>query len=370
VIVYEQFGALGLYDIESGRAHPVDVRLAADLPEVRPHFVNVCGRLRNAAISPSGARAVFEARGEIFTIPAEKGDPRNLTNTPGANEREPVWAPNGEKIAYFSDESGEYQLHVRSQDGLGDVVHIAPGEKPGFYMAPRWSPDSTKIAYLDSHNDIWYLDLEQKKPVLVDTDYGPNGRDLAPSWSPDSKWLAYPKLLPSHLSAIYVYWLAEAKSTQVTDGLSEAKNPFFDRNGKYLYFTASTDSGPSLEVDLQSLAKRPTRNIYLMVLSKDQSSPLAPESDDEKAKKEDSKKDGDKKEEKAAEKVEVKIDFDNIGQRILALPLPARHYEGLQTGKEGLVYAVENTATPPADAKFNVHRYDVGKRKADVARQR
>src|SRR5262249_27285095 len=154
-IVYEQFGTLGIYDLKSGKARSVEVRLAGDFPEVRPHFVNVSGRLRNADISPNGARAVFEARGEIITIPAEKGDARNLTNSPAAYEREPVWSPNGDRIAYFSDESGEYQLHLRGQDGMGDTIKIPVGENPGFYMAPRWSPDSTKIAYLDSHNTIW-----------------------------------------------------------------------------------------------------------------------------------------------------------------------------------------------------------------------
>jgi tricorn protease len=386
-IVYEQFGALGIYDLAAGKAHNVEVRLAGDFPEVRPHFVNVSGRLRHPDISPNGARAVFEARGEIITIPAEKGDARNLTSTPAANEREPVWAPNVEKIAYFSDESGEYQLHLRAQDGMGETVKIPLGDKPGFYMAPQWSPDSSKIAYLDSHSNIWYIDTKEKKPVLVATDYDPNFRELEPAWSPDSKWLAYARLLPNHLTAVFVYSLAEAKSRQVTDGLSDARSPAFDRSGKYLYFTASTDSGPALEVDLQSLARRPTRSIYLTVLSKDEPSPLAPESDDEKVKKDEPKKaearteepkrdepkkDEPKKEEAKKEEPKkddkaVRIDFDNIGQRILALPMPARRYEGLGTGKDGLVYAFENTAAPQADARYAVHRYELGKRKADVA---
>jgi tricorn protease len=365
-IVYEQFGTLGLYDLESGKAKKLEVRLAGDFPEVRPHFVNVSGRLRHPDISPNGARAVFEARGEIITIPAEKGDARNLTNSPGANEREPVWSPNGEKIAYFSDESGEYELHVRTQDGTGETIKLTPGRRPGFYLAPRWSPDSSKIAYLDSHNTIWYIDLKEKKPVLVETDYDPNWRDFAPSWSPDSKWLAYAKLLPNHLSAIYLYSLSEAKSRQVTDGMSEAKSPVFDKNGKYLYFTASTDSGPSLEIDLQSLARRPTRSIYLLVLAKDEPSPFAPESDDEKVKKEEVKKEEKKDEPKKDDKA-VTIDFENIGQRILAIPMPARRYEGLDTGKQGMLYAYENTAAQQGEPRFAVHRFDLSKRKADVA---
>ncbi len=147
-IVYEQFGSLHLYDLRNTSSKTVEVRLTGDLAELRPHYVNVAGRLRNADISPNGMRAVFEARGEIITLPAEKGDPRNLTNSVAVHEREPVWSPDGNSIAYFSDESGEYALHVQDQSGLGPVKKIALGDKPAFYQSPVWSPDSKKIAYL------------------------------------------------------------------------------------------------------------------------------------------------------------------------------------------------------------------------------
>jgi tricorn protease len=362
-IVYEQFGSLGLYDLKSGQAKKVEIRLAGDFPEVRPHFVNVSGAggLRNPDLSPNGARAVFEARGEIITVPAEKGDARNLTNTPAANEREPVWSPDGKTIAYFSDESGEYELHLREQDGMGQVTRMKLGEKPAFYMSPCWSPDSRKIAYLDNHLHIWYIDVEKKQPVLVDTDYDPNGSDLEPDWSPDSKWLAYAKMLPNHLSAIHLYSLADGKSAQVTDGMSEAKSPVFDKDGKYLYFTASTDSGPSLEIDTASYSRRWTRSIYLIVLAKDQASPFAPESDDEKVDKKQEKKD-DKKGEEDKTTPDVKIDFEHIGQRILAF-MPARRYAGLAVGKAGFLYAVEKGDNAPD----TVRRFELSKRKEDVA---
>jgi tricorn protease len=150
-IVYEQFGSLNIYDLRTGRTSPVPVTVRGDFPEVRPKFVNVDSRLAAAEISPNAARAVFEARGEIITVPAEKGDPRNLTNTTGAMERDPAWSPDGKWIAYFSDESGEYMLHLRPQSGTGETVKIGLAEKPTFYFAPRWSPDSKKIAYQDGH---------------------------------------------------------------------------------------------------------------------------------------------------------------------------------------------------------------------------
>ena len=373
-IVYEQFGSLHLYDLKSGKSKPVEVRLSGDLPEVREHFVNVGKRLSNPDISPNGARAVFEARGEIVTVPAEKGDPRNLTNTPGVNERDPAWSPDGKTIAYLSDESGEYALHLRAQNGMGEVRKIALGDKPVFYFSPSWSPDSKKIAYIDNHLGVWYIDLEAKKPVLVDTDYRASGHDIFPAWSPDSKWLGYSKELKSHMRAIYLYSLATAKSTQVTDGMSEAKSPVFDKDGKYLYFTASTDSGASMQPDITSFSHPVTRSVYLMVLSKDQASPLAPESDDEKPaadkkkdepKKEDAKKEDSKKDDAPPE---VKIDFENIGQRVLALPLPPRRYEGLQVGKAGVLYAIEAPqAIEEREPNLTVHRFDLSKQKSDVA---
>ncbi len=371
-IVYEQFGSLYLYDLDTGTSKPVPVRLAGDMPEVREHFVSVGKRLGNAHISPTGARAVFEARGEIVTVPAEKGDARDLTNTSGVMERDPAWSPDGKTIAYFSDESGEYALSIRDQSGMGDVKKITL--PPGFYFHPRWSPDGKNIAYVDNHLSIWYVDLAEKKPVKVDKDYywtwgGTN--DLVPAWSPDSKWLAYSIRLKNHMSAIHLFSLADGKSTQVTDGMSDSRYPVFDKDGKYLYFTASTDAGPAMEFDIQSLARLVTRSVYLVVLAKDQPSPLAPESDEEKPAG-DKKDEGGKKEEtakeKPPEKPTVRIDFDNISQRILALPLPPRRYVGLQIGKAGVLYALEAPAPAPGvEFSLTVYRFDLKTRKSDMA---
>ncbi len=256
---------------------------------------------------------------------------------------------------------------MQDQSGLGAVKKISLGDKPAFYLAPVWSPDSRKIAYLDNHANLWYIDLEEKKPVRVDKDYYLSLGQMAAVWSPDSKWLAYAKTLKSFMSAIHIYSLAAAKSTQVTDGMSDATQPVFDKEGKFLYFTASTDSGPSMEFDLSSAARQVTRSLYLIVLSKDEKSPFLPESDDEKA--EEKKKDEPKKDEKA-DKTEtpanVKIDFDNIGQRILALPMPARRYQNLQVGKAGTLFAVEASVSRDAPPILTVHRFDLAKRKSDA----
>ena len=390
-IVIEQFGALSLYDLKSGKTRPVPVRIAADLPEVRERMVNVRARLSNAHLSPNAARAIFEARGEILTVPAEKGDVRNITNTPKVMERSPAWSPDGKTIAYFSDEGGEYSLHLAPQNGMGQATKIAMPEA-GFYREPKWSPDSKKIAFVDSHMRIWYVDVESKKAVQVDKEryWNPFGGDWVPVWSPDSKWLAYSTRLTNYLGAIHVYSLASAKATQITDGMSDAKNPVFDKDGKYLYFTASTDSGPSLQPDVGSFTRPVTSSVYVVVLTKDQPSPFAPESDEEKGveapkpdapkpdaakpdatKTDAAKTDADKAaapKPPAAKVPDVKIDFDNIGQRILAMPLPPRRYVALQVGKPGVLFAIDLPLPSPGQPfTTTVHRHDLKSRKSDVA---
>ena len=146
-LVYEQFGSLHLYDLATHQQHAVEVTIAGDLPSLVPHLENIPAReVLNAGISPTGARVVVEAHGDIFTLPAEKGDVRNLTRTPGAEERDPAWSPDGKSIAYFSDASGEYQLYIRDQDGLKAPKVIDLGPDPSFFYHPHWSPDSKYIA--------------------------------------------------------------------------------------------------------------------------------------------------------------------------------------------------------------------------------
>jgi tricorn protease len=376
-IVYEQFGSIHLMDLGTESARKVDIRVNADLPALRPKFVKAGKQLSNPGLSPSGVRAVFEAHGEIITVPTKKGDVRNLTNTTGVAERDPAWSPDGKWIAYFSDASGEYELHLRDQSSLGDVKKYKLGDAPAFYYSPRWSPDSTKIAYTDQRDNLWVLDLDTGKNVLVTTNtYAGKGFD--PSWSPDSKWLTYAKVLKNHLHAIYVHPVMGGKSVQITDGMSDAHNPQFDRNGKYLYFTASTDSGPMLGgIEMSNFNYPVTRSIYIVVLDKTLSSPLAPESDEEKAERK-AKAAGEGMGKKGlgaapAPPPIVKIDFEDIGQRILALPIPPRNYVDLQAGKPGVIFVTEMAQTPIGamaarggfGGKMTLHKFDLDKRKLE-----
>ena len=377
-LVYEQFGSIHLLDTGTNTDKTVSIQIHGELANLTPHIVNLpASDIQNANLSPTGARAVFEAHGEIFTVPAEKGDTRNLTQTPGVAERDPAWSPDGKTIAYFSDASGEYQLYLHDQTGFKAPTVIDLGPNPSFFYSPTWSPDSKHIAYTDKHLRLWYVDVPAGKPVLVDSGtYGSFGANFSAGWSPDSKWIAYQRDLDNQLNAIFLYSLETHKTTQVTDGMSDASNPVFDPNGKYLYFLASTDDGPSRAgIDLSSLNRAQTSEPYVVVLSKDGASPVPPQSDDEKtkddskkddAKKDDSKKDDagdadkkaedkkadadkkddadkDKKEgdKKASKPVEVKVDLEKIGDRILALPVPARNYEGIAVGKTGVLYLAQ-----------------------------
>ena len=282
-IVYEQAGYLHLLDPATGKSRQLTFSVPSDQRETRERFVSGTKWIRTASLSPSGARAVFDFRGDIVTVPAEKGDVRNLTQTSGIHERSPVWSPDGTRIAYFSDKSGEYQLFVGAQDGKGEPRALTV-EGHGFYADPVWSPDSQKISYIDNSQSIYWIDLQtgKSKKVASQQTYTPASL-IHHAWSPDSKWLAYTIGTQPLVLSVSLYSVEQDKSFAITDGLAEVTEPVFDRSGKYLYFFGSTDAGPLLDWFAQSgNDMRETRNIYLAVLRKDLPSPLAKESDEEK----------------------------------------------------------------------------------------
>jgi tricorn protease len=378
-IVYEQAGVLHVLDPQSSTSRQLRIGVASDLRELRPRFVKGARWIRDRALSPTGARAVFGFRGEIVTVPAEKGDVRNLTNSVGAHDRYPAWSPDGRSIAWFSDAPGEYQLYIGSQDGKGEprAVKVA-GE--GFYDTPVWSPDSQKIAYFDNSQSVYWLDVKSgaSKKIASQPIYGPNVV-LSYSWSPDSKWLAYAMNNQANITTVYAHSIDQGKSFQISDGLSDVSNPVFDRNGKYLYFFGSTDAGPLKDWFAQSNADmRVTSGIYLAVLRNDQVSPLARESDEEKpAAPGDDKKPGETKaeekkpdaapapvpEDKSAQKKAqpFRIDLDGLEYRILDLPITPADLSNLQAGAEGQIYYLK-----AVDGRSSLNRYDLNTRKNEV----
>jgi tricorn protease len=375
-IVFEQEGYLHTYNTKSNSDKKLTIGIAADLLELRPRFVQGTKYIRYVDISPTGSRVVFDFRGDIVTLPAEKGDPRNITLTANVHETFPSWSPDGKTIAYFSDASGENMLHLKSQDGKGDA-RIIKLTGTGFYAFPKWSPDSKKICYVDNGRNMYILDIETNVIKKIDSDdlYSPGAfRGIFNDWSSDSKWIAYTRLKETNFRVAYLYSVDQQKSFPVTDGLSDASEPMFDRNGKYLYFLASTDAGPVVNwFDLSGEDMRMTNSIYLVTLTKDITSPLAKESDEEKIKSEKAepektsdKKDKNKKVAKPAvpEKGKselMKIDTEGLQDRIISLPVKAGNYSDLGTGDSGEVFYIIRPSIPSEASKM--HKYNLKDRK-------
>ncbi|HXH06970.1 MAG TPA: PDZ domain-containing protein [Vicinamibacterales bacterium] len=361
-VVYEQAGYIHLLDVRTGRARRLTIHVAGDFPWARPQFKKVAALIRNAALSPTGVRAAFEARGDIFTVPAERGDVRNLTRSSGAHDRSPAWSPDGTRVAWLSDASGEYQLMIGDQIGAA-TPRAVPLPSTAFFSAPVWSPDGKSLLLQDNHLHLWVIEIASGRATLIDTDtYDDPGRAFGAVWSPDSQWVAYSKSLNSHLRAIFLYSMAERRAYQVTDGLSDATTPAFDAGGKYLYFLASTDYALRTGwLEMSSVDRSVTRAIYLVVLAAGEPSPLLPETGDEPGPPPAAKP------APAAAPTVVRVDLAGIGQRILALPVPAGDYDALAAGEPGTVFYLETLKSTPGAAgppARTLHRFQLRDRAA------
>ncbi len=240
-IVYEQAGTIHLVDLKSGQSRDLDIRVNGDFPWTQPQLRKVSNLIADdAALSPTGVRAAFEARGDIFTLAAD-GEYRNLTQSSGVHDRSPAWSPDGAHLAWLSDPGDEYQLMIGDQTGAAAPRAIAL-PSTAFFSSPVWSPDSKHLLLEDNTTNLWSVDIATGHFTRIDTDtYDDPGRVFDATWSPDSRWVAYSKSLDSHMRAIFVYSVATGKTTQVTDRMADAISPAFDANGKYLYFLASTN---------------------------------------------------------------------------------------------------------------------------------
>jgi tricorn protease len=358
-VVYEQAGYIYLVDAKSGKPQKLNIEVTGDLPWARPQFKKVANMIRNATLSPTGTRAAFEARGEIFTVPSEKGDFRNLTQSSGAHDRGPTWSPDGTHVAWLSDASGEYQLMIGEPTGVTAPRAVALPAN-AFYDSATWSPDGTQILLEDNHNNLWAIEVTGGAATKIDTDNYPDPiRQFRAAWSPDSKWIAYSKNLANHLRAIFVYSWAEKKAYQVTDGLADSISPTFDASGKYLYFMASTNFGPSTSwLEMSSLDRPVRRAIYLVVLNANEPSPLLPETGDEPKP---PSPDAPKPDPNA--KPVVRIDLNAISQRVLAVNIPAGDYNNLNAGAAGTFYYTE-PFPGGAPGTLRLQRYQLRERTA------
>ncbi|MEO8478152.1 MAG: PDZ domain-containing protein [Gemmatimonadota bacterium] len=370
-IIYDQFGSIQLYDIASGRTSPVDIRIDGELTATLPNWAGVGSQLGSAALSPTGQRAAFEAHGEIITVPADKGDPRNITNTTGTMERSPAWSPDGQTVAYFTEAGGQYQLALQSQDGRGTPRRISLGGGDNFDYTPTWSPDAKSIAFTNSRGEIWLVDLASGKLTKVDANpfgsFGQAGTSL--SWSKNSRWLAYSRAISNRLPAVFVFDRTDGRIHQMTDGMSSASNPAFDASGKYLYFLASTDAGPATDFSMTTFDHPVTSTLYAIVLARDSASPMAPESDEEPARPDTTtaKAKANAKPPTPVDSTAVTVDFDGIDQRAVALPVDPKNFVAIVAGKAGTVLLAEAPLVPvdlqDGGEGVTLHSFDLKERK-------
>jgi tricorn protease len=361
-LVFEQAGYIHELDPKSGKEHVVNITATGDFPWMMPRWEDVSSHLTNMALSPTGKRAVVEARGEIFTIPVEKGDVRNLTNSSASAERDPAWSPDGKSISYFSDKSGEYRLYIEAQDGLTPPREIVLAH-PTHYYTSAWSPDSKKILFSDTGLHVWVVDVASGQAKIVGNDpWMVPSRTLNPVWSPDSKWVAYSARLKSMYHAIFVSNVESGETKQITDGLADAVWPAWDANGKFIWFLASTDFGlRSQWLDMTSYDHDETFGLYFAVLKKSDASPLLPESDEDRGVGTGGRRgapgacigdtpaapDATPGEQPQTPRgprppVTVQIDFDGLSQRVISVPgVPERQYSALHAGVDGIVYYLE-----------------------------
>lgn len=357
-IAYEQAGYIFFFDPKTGQSRRLSIEAKGDLPWAQPEFKKVASMIRTSSLSPTGVRAAFEARGDVFTIGTEKGDFRNLTQSSGAHDRSPVWSPDGAQLAWLSDSSGEYQLMIGDATGVAKPRAIAL-PLAAHFSDPSWSSSGKQLLLEDNHRSLWMLEVDSGKATRLDTDAFPDpARSFDAVWAPDSNWIAYSKNLPSHLRAIFLYSIAEGKPHQITDGLADSISPAFDAGGKYLYFLSSTDYGPRTGwLEMSSLDRPIRRAIYLAVLSASDPSPLLPETGDEPKPTENEPR------AKPDKNITVKVDFDKIGQRIISLNVPPADYANLLAGVAGTIFYTQTTAANPG-AALRLQKYQLKDRAA------
>ncbi|MFO7889025.1 MAG: PDZ domain-containing protein [bacterium] len=353
-LIFEQSGYLHLFSLSDNQHQQLKIGVATDLQSIRSRYVKGFDWIGDSQISPSGSRAVLEYRGDIITLPAEKGDPRYLTGSSGIHEHTPAWSPDGKKIAFFSDQSGEYALHILYRDNDNQIEKIKLNGT-GFYSGLAWSPDSKKLIFSDNGRNLYWVGIGSGKPgkIVQESIYMPGSfGSFQGSWSPNSEWIAYTLNTESYIKQLYLYSLEKGKSYPITRGMSEVSEPVFDKSGKYLYFFSSTDAGPVKHwFAMSSEDMELNRNLYLLTLSKDIGNPLAKESDEEKIDVQDS---DDTKQNEAETKDEICIDLTDIENRIIALPIDEANYRSLASGDEGTIYFLKQNGTQATLHSFSL----------------
>jgi tricorn protease len=365
-IVFEEAGYIWRYDLSKGQATVLPIEIKEDFAIGRPALVDAAKHLESVNLAPDGERTIVVARGDLFSVPAKNGTPRNLTKTSGAHERDAVWSPDGKWIAYNSDVTGENELYLRSQDGKGDPVQITNGTDTYFYN-PKWSPDSKKLLWSDRLQRLRYVDVTTKTVTQVDQDK--YGEIEVYNWSPDSQWVAWGRPEENGLSRVYLYSLTTKQQTAVTDNWYGSGEPVFSDDGKYLLLTSARDFRASFGDEEFMNVYRDMERVYLVTLAKETENPLGPRSDEvgkaeQKREKEKEKEATEKKpeatpgEKKGEEKkpeapkpkktVVVKVDTDGIQNRIIGLEVTPGNYRDIRMIEDRIFY-LRRTAADDTD---------------------
>ncbi len=369
-IVFQDGGALYVLDLPSEKLHKLEVTVPLDGVRTRPRWVKTAKLIKSFGIAPNGKRALFGARGDIFTVPVKHGNTRDLTQTSNAREMFPAWSPNGKWIAYVTDRTGEAQMAVRPSGGGGSET-ILTDRKAGYLYEPVWSPDSARLAFSDSDHVLWVLNIKDRKTVRVDRD--PREEIHHVQWSPDALWLAYSKAGPedmgsdddasTYMGRIFLYSLATGKTTLVSNGLSNDYDPVFSPDGKYLYFVSSRHINPVFSQTEFNIATLKMAGLYAATLQKDEPSPFAPRSDEGSVKPEKVKKN---ETWKPGAIPPIHIDLAGLMRRVVPFPVPCGNIVSLSASAGRVYYVTLPTRTmtePLPGEQPGLHVFDMAKRR-------
>ncbi len=368
-IVYEYGGELRVYDTTTNKDEAIGIDVPSDGAKTRPQHISVADDIEDFGLSPRGDRAFFIARGDLFSVPVEHGITRDLTQTPGAHEREAAWSPDGKRIAYVSDQSGESEVWVRDVDGVGAAKQLTKTVYGRLY-ALRWSPDGKRIAFSDSANRLHVLDVAGGKVTEVAQDPQSLQRDY--TWSPGSSYLAYTYNDANQQPSIYLWSVASGKHTRVTDPLFAESSPAFSPDGKFLYFLGEREWAPQISSVEWNFATNRSTEVYALTLQKDGPSPFPLRDDEAKGMDEHgaakSKKQAHGKDHKSAKSAEDHIDFDGLASRLTRVPIDADNIRWLDVTAKYIVYAVTDAFYYGRAGRFlpQIHVYDIEKRKDDT----
>ncbi|MFC2098200.1 PDZ domain-containing protein [Bacteroidota bacterium] len=340
-IVFENAGYIYKMDIETKKYEKVSIQIANDNTYSRTELKDASKNITALDLSPNGERVVLSARGEVFSLPAENGITRNLSNSPGAHEQNANWSPDGKFIAYFSDQSGEMEVYIQSQDGKSPAVQLTSGGDTYLYDL-KWSPDSKKILFSDRKLRLRYVDIDSKEVSLVKASKTTELNDF--DWSPDSKWIAFVEADKNEFNRILLFQTETGKTYPVTDNWYDSRSPRFSPDGKYLYFSSARDFNPTYSRTEWNHSFSNMSRIYLVTLAKDTPSPFALENDEvkpevEKKPEANEVKGKGKKDDDTGTKEETgtRIDTEGIKERIIGLPVKPLNYFNIDP-VEGKVY--------------------------------